>query len=154
DLAAQAVNRRTLEALEHILARLDALDEATRLLAQAVQDGPALAGALVDEVDRFALRGDVDMDAATTNGLALLEQSLRLLQSPQFAAFLSSAALDPAILDVFSKAAEALNTTYAEREHVQDVSPFGLFKALNDPDVKHALGFLMTVLKRLGQALR
>ncbi|RME09600.1 MAG: hypothetical protein D6802_11585, partial [Ardenticatenia bacterium] len=64
ELAAQAVNRRTLEALEHILARLDALDEATRLLAQAVQDGPALAGALVDEVDRRYREGlpmpDVD----------------------------------------------------------------------------------------------
>ncbi|MDQ7029635.1 MAG: hypothetical protein Q9O62_07585 [Ardenticatenia bacterium] len=64
-LAAQAVNRRTLEALEHILSRLDALDEATRLLAQAVRDGPALVGALMDELDhRYAEGAPMpDMDA-------------------------------------------------------------------------------------------
>ncbi len=153
-LAAHAINRRTLEALEHILTRLDALDKATRLLAQAVQDGPALVGALVDEVDRFAQRSNVDLDAATTNALATLERLLDLVQSPAFTMLLSSGALSPTTLDFVVKAADALETTYTNRHAIEDVSPIGMFKVLNDPDVKRAVGFLLATLKQLGQSLR
>jgi len=150
-LAAQAINRQTLEALEHILARLDALDEATRLLAQAVRDGPALAGALVDELDRFARREDVDLDAATTNALAALQRLLYLAQSPAFAALLD--ALQPDTLDLAAKTARALQETYAERDAVRGVGLWGFLRALGNADVKRALGFFVAVLKRLGRAL-
>ena len=150
-LAAQATNRQTLEALERILARLDALDEATRLLAQAVRDGPALAGALVDELDRFARREDVDLDAATTNTLEALQRLLYLVQSPAFAALLD--ALQPETLELAAKTAQAVQKTYAERDTIRGVGLWGLLRGLGNSDVKRAFGFFLVVLRRLGQAL-
>ncbi|GEM_PF-541172 len=150
-LAAQAVNRRTLEALEHILSRLDALDEATRLLAQAVRDGPALVGALADEVDRFALQEGIDADAATSNALAALARLVRLAQSPAFAAFVE--ALDTTTLEFAARTAQAARETYEERREIKGVGLLGLLRTLGDADVKRALGFVVAVLRRLGRAL-
>ncbi|MDQ7029636.1 MAG: DUF1641 domain-containing protein [Ardenticatenia bacterium] len=116
-----------------------------------MRDGPALVSALVDEVDRFALREEVDLDAAATNVVDALTRLVHLVQSPAFQALLD--ALDPTTLEFAARAAQATRETYTERQRIEQVGPWGMLRALYNADVRRALGFALAMLRRLGRAL-
>lgn len=73
-LVQQLSSEKTLQALERLLARVDALEASTTMLVQAVESGPALVGGLVDRFDqlkRDPSQPTPDLDALMAHGPAL-----------------------------------------------------------------------------------
>jgi uncharacterized protein YjgD (DUF1641 family) len=67
-------------------------------------------------------------------------------------ALLNSGVLAPGTLAIVGELGHALTDTAAAPP--VDVGPVGLLKALGQPDVQRALGFLVTFAERFGRRLR
>ena len=78
-----------------------------------------------------------------------------ILGSPEFEALMSSGVFAPKTVGIVGEAGKALVETYDEQ--VAKATPAGrldLFRALGDPDIQRALGFMIEFAKRFGKHFR
>lgn len=169
----------TAAALNRLLDRIDALEQAVTTLADTIQQAPAvmaMAGDMVDEAWRMAAAQGIDLEARARTGLRLLnkltepqvvsqfEQMLALAhQAPGLVAMLGDMADEAyrdaaaAGLDIEAVAATGISfgraLVAAQTMPTQPLGPLGLFSTLRDPEVQKALGFLMNVVRQLGKTL-
>lgn len=139
----------TLQRIEQRLAEVERVTSAFAPLAGAVPGG---IGMLVDTVDRVAAtlgeRG-VDLDARLHSVLRALEVSTAPRAVNGLAALVESKMLEPSTLAVISRLAAAL----ADTGDVKPVGMWGMMRALRDPDVQRAVGFLLAIARELGRHL-
>lgn len=169
----------TLKALDHLLDRLDTIENAVERLAGVIEQGPGLVSMAADSADELitdAHKQGIDIQERAQNSLHLLERltskettqkldQLMMLtdQLPGLIAMgmdsadegyrhLEASGVDlTALAKVTTSAGAALSA--AEKEEAQRVGVFGLLRAMKDPDRQKAMGFLMNFLKNLGKKL-
>ncbi len=136
--------------VQRLLGRLDALDAATAALAQ----GPALAGTLVDTVDHLVARladAGIDVDARLRALLIAAERLTRTDTLDAVGALLDSGLFGADAVAVLGKVGAAVAD--AGGRAPTQVGAFGMLRALRDPDVQRAAGFLIQVARGLGKQL-
>ena len=114
------------------------------ILMDAVDDAMRTAGSRGIDVERGLLNG---AEAALRFGATMDAEKVRALD-----ALLHSGVLAPATLQVIGELGRALTETAATRP--APTGAIGLVKALAQPDVQRALGFLVTFAERFGRRLR
>jgi hypothetical protein len=145
----QELNAR-LESLGGII---DALEPVVTLLQQA----PPLAAVLGDSFDelmRTARDGGVDVEQGLLNGAGAALRFGAVMDADKvraLEALLQSGVLDPAALQIIGGLGRALIDTASARP--APIGVIGLLKALGDPDIQRALGFLMNFAARFGSRL-
>lgn len=88
---------------------------------------------------------------ALTNVASRLET---ILNSPEFDALMKSGVFAPQTVGIVGQAGDALVTSYqANQVAPKSIGLMGMFRALQDPDVQRAMGFLVDFGKRFGQAM-
>lgn len=136
--------------LELLLTRLAAIEAATAAMAQA----PAMVGALVDTIDhtvgRLAEQG-IDVDARLRALVRAAERLTREDTLTAVGALLDSGLLGPEAVAVLGKVGAAVAVAGAAPP--DRVGAFGLMRALRDPDVQRAAGFLIQIARQLGRQL-
>jgi hypothetical protein len=150
--------------LERIDARLARLEAQVARVEGAAGELPHVVATLADTFDstvaRLGERG-IDVDARLHDALGLLERltapetmhaAQALLAHLQAIADLAaSGVLDREPLHVISEAGRAL--AQASRHEPPRVGAFGALRALGDPDVQRALGFLLEVARGVGKSM-
>ena len=141
-------------------ARIRALSEAAdgiRPLIALAQQAPAVVAILMDSFDeamRAAAARGLDVERGLVNGA---EAALRFGATMDAAkvrdldALLKSGVLAPETLRIIGELGRALTETAAAPPVSRGV--VGLLKALGQPDVQRALGFLVTFAERFGSRL-
>lgn len=164
DLATWAYEQAVEAGVDPIQAGLDgarialaaARPEKLALLERMLADDTlALIGKLLDRSDRLetllsALDGvpAEDLRVLAEQGAAMTGKLAVLLQAPELARLLDTG---PQAVGLAERASTALVETRGVG--ADPVGPFAAFMALNDPDVKRAVGFGLAVAKRFGQKL-
>jgi uncharacterized protein YjgD (DUF1641 family) len=166
-----AVTSGTPEAIlenASVAAMLQTVEERTRALAEVTDalrplvtlapHAPALVAILMDSFDeamRFAQDKGIDVERGVLNGA---EAALRFGATMdadkvrELEALLNSGVLAPGTLRVIGELGGALTDTAASPPAT--LGFVGLLKALGQPDVQRALGFLVTFAERFGRRLR
>jgi hypothetical protein len=163
-LAARLDEPRTAESLNQILDHLDLLALLVTGLSGFVSRGDTIADSLADGVREFSVLeqgSGIDvgelLGAAKQLGAAapaLLEAVPKLLETlPLLDRLLSSGIADPAVIDLGSAVAQAAVAGAGQAYGSSITGIRGLLKALKDPDVSRAVGFVMSIAKSLGQQL-
>ncbi len=150
----------TFAAIENVMARLPQLDNQLKALDQA----PATLAMLVDIGDgwasRLAAKG-VDIDRrlslfaeaaerlTSPEALTLLNQLLQHVGELQ--GLLSSGILEPGPVRMVGQMGRALASTAASEN--TPLGAFGAIRAISDPRIQQAIGFLVRFGKLLGQEL-
>ncbi len=153
---AAAVDRhedRLLATLERLERRIDELQGAVRRLEGATAQVPAVVATATDIFDgvvaRLEARG-IDVEAR----VRALMRAADHLTSPRaldaLASVLSSEILAHQTTEVVSRMGRAIVT--AEHE-ARPVGAWGLWRALGDPEIQRAAGFLIAMARRFGQEL-
>lgn len=148
----------SLQALNDRMQSMTDVIDALRPLVVLAQQAPAMvamAGDSFDEVMKTALDSGIDVERGLLNGAGAAlrfgatmdPDKVRALE-----ALLQSGVLDPAALRTIGELGRALVETASAPPTA--VGPMGLLKALGQPDVQRALGFLITFAERFGQRLR
>ena len=146
---------RTLE--ERTRAVLEATDGLRPLIALA-QQAPAFVAVLMDSFDeamRTASDNGIDVEGGLLNGA---EAALRFGATMdaekvrELDALLKSGVLAPSTLRIIGELGRALTETAAAPP--ANAGVLALLKALGQPDVQRALGFLVTFAERFGRRLR
>jgi hypothetical protein len=152
----------TVAASLHALnVRLDSMAEiidGLRPLVSLAQQAPAMiaiAGDSFDEVMQTAADSGIDVERGLLNGAGAAlrfgatmdPEKVRALE-----ALLQSGVLDPAALRTIGELGRALVETASAPPSA--VGAMGLWKALGQPDVQRALGYLVTFAERFGSRLR
>jgi hypothetical protein len=151
-----------------VAATLQKIEERTRVLAEVTDalrplltlapQAPALVAILMDSFDeamRAAHDKGIDVERGVLNGA---EAALRFGATMdadkvrELDALLKSGVLAPGTLHVVGELGRALTETAASPPAAMGF--FGLLKALGQPDVQRALGFLVTFAERFGRRLR
>lgn len=143
---------RLLATLERIERRIAEVERVTSALAPLVDAAPGGVAMFVDTVDSVAakLAGQgVDLDARLHSVVRALEVSTAPRAVHGLAALVESKLLEPSALAVLSRLAAAL----AEPGETKAVGTWGLLRALRDPDVQRALGFLLGIAREFGRHL-
>lgn len=125
-------------------------------LAEAAPDALATVVDILDsEYARIAERG-MDPERTLRRVFRSLGRFGEVLQSDEFDALLDSGVLDPEALDAVGRLGSALAESQqeADRDDIPRKGLFGLIGALRDPDVQQAIGFVTTLAKKFGRALR
>lgn len=149
DASLRELNAR-LESLGGIV---DALEPVVAMLQQA----PPLAAVLgdsFDEVMRRARDSGVDIEQGLLNGAGAALRFGSVMDTEKvraLEALLKSGVLDPAALQIIGGLGRAMIDTAAARP--APIGLIGLLKALGDPDIQRALGFLMNFAARFGSRL-
>jgi hypothetical protein len=144
---------RLLETLQRLERRVEHLDDAIRRLEGATAQVPAVIATVTDIVDglveRLAARG-IDVD----DRMRALLRAADHLTSPRaldaLASVLSSEILAHQTTEVIGRMGRAIVT--AEHE-ARPVGVWGLVRALRDPEIQRAAGFLIAMARRFGQEL-
>lgn len=148
----------TLQAIEERTRAIAEVAEGLRPLIALAQQAPALVAIAMDSVDeavRSALDKGIDVERGVLNGA---EAALRFGATMDaekvraLDALLNSGALAPGTLRIIGEVGRALTETAAAPP-----TPAGLIallRALGQPDVQQALGFLVTFAERFGRRLR
>ncbi len=145
----------TTATLGNLLGRLDRVQPLLDLADQA----PGLAamlGDMADETMRDVMNSGVDVERAVQQGLGAFVRLGELTASDEFQALLDSGVLDRQAVAIVGQAGQALAATQrdcAQAAAAPQTGLFGLLKALRDPDVKRALGFLTRFAKHFGRAV-
>lgn len=135
---------RTLDAVQRVA---DLAEQAPKFIAMAVDSA--------DEVVRHGAMAGIDIEKGVIQGTAA---ALRFgaTMGPEkvraLAALLESAVLDPSALRLIGQLAGALSA--AAETTARPMGPLGVLRALADPDMQRALGFLSEVGRHFGQTLR
>jgi len=147
--------------LNAVNARLDSMAEvldALRPLVALAGHAPglvAMAGDSFDEIMQRASDSGIDVERGLLNGAGAAlrfgatmdPEKVRALE-----ALLQSGVLDPGALRTIGELGRALVDTASAPPSA--IGPMGLWKALGQPDVQRALGFLITFAERFGRRLR
>lgn len=154
DLATWAYEQAVEAGVDPVQAGIDGARIALleRLLAD---DTFALLGQLLDRSDRLeillsavdAVPAD-DLRVLAEQGAAMTSKLAVLMQTPELARLLDTG---PQAVGLAERASTALVETRGIG--ADPVGPFAAFMALNDPDVKRAVGFGLAVAKRFGAKL-
>ncbi|MGE0815980.1 MAG: DUF1641 domain-containing protein [Vicinamibacterales bacterium] len=151
---APAVSLDTLHAQVASMAEvIDALRPVVALIHQAPAM-LAMAGDSVDELVRTAAGRGVDVERGLINGAGAALRfgaSMDARKVDALEALLNSGVLDPAALRIVGAVGQALADAAAAP--APPLGPMGLWRALGQPDVQRALGFLMAVAQRVGAQL-
>ena len=153
---------------ESAAATLLTIDERTRAIVEVAeglrplialaQQAPAFIAIMMDSFDesmRTAYGKGIDVERGLLNGA---EAALRfgatmdVERVRELDALLKSGVLEPSTLRVVGELGRALTETAAAPPATPGV--LGLLKALGQPDVQRALGFLVTFAERFGRRLR
>lgn len=141
-----------LAALARIESRLAEVERVTSALAPLLDAAPGGVAMVTDTVDTIAAqladRG-VDLDARLHSVVRALEVSTAPRAVNGLAALVESKLLEPSALAVVSRLAAAL----ADPGDTKPVGTWGMLRALRDPDVQRALGFLLAVAREFGRHL-
>lgn len=146
--------------LQALRDRIDSIAEVIDVLRPVValaQQAPAAAAMLgdtFDEVMRKAIDSGVDVERGLLNGAEAALRFGAIMDAGKVAeleALLQSGVLDPAALQTIGDLGRALVDTASSPPKA--VGPMGLLKALGDPDVQRALGFLVNFAERFGRRL-
>jgi hypothetical protein len=141
--------------VESIAAFVDSLRPAAELLHQA----PAVAGMVGDSFDalmRTAADNGLDVERGLLNGAEAAVRfgaTMNAEKVRELEALLQSGVFDPAALRIVGELARALVATASAQAAPPEVGLVGLLKALRDPDVRRAIGFLVTFAERFGGRL-
>jgi hypothetical protein len=157
DTSSQQAIAASLEALNRRLDAIAEIVEPLRPVVELVGQARALAamaGDTFDDVMRTAMKNGIDVERGLLNGAGAAirfgatmdAEKVRELES-----LLQSGVLDPAALRMVGELARALSATAATS--VQPAGALGLIKALGNPDVQRALGFLIAFAERFGDRL-
>ena len=150
DATLQTVERRTRAIAEVV--------ESLRPLMAFAQQAPAFLAVLMDSFDeamRAANDNGIDVERGLLNGA---EAALRFGATMdaekvrELDALLKSGVLAPGTLRIIGELGHALTETAAAPPST--AGALGLLKALGQPDVQRALGFLVTFAERFGRRLR
>ena len=148
----------TLHSIEQRTRDIAEVAEGLRPLIALAQQAPAFVAVLMDSFDeavRAASDNGVDIERGLLNGA---EAALRFGATMDaekvrdLDALLKSGVLAPATLRIIGELGRALTETAAAPPAAAGV--LGLLKALGQPDVQRALGFLVTFAERFGRRLR
>jgi uncharacterized protein YjgD (DUF1641 family) len=148
----------TLQTIEERTRAIAEVAEALRPLIALAQQAPAFIAIVMDSFDeamRTASSKGLDVERGLLNGA---EAALRFGATMdaervrELDALLKSGVLEPATLRVVGELGRALTETAAAPPATPGV--LGLLKALGQPDVQRALGFLVTFAERFGRRLR
>lgn len=147
---------------------LRALDERTRAVSEVTdglrpvialaQQAPAFVAVLMDSFDeaiRTATDNGIDVERGLLNGAAAALRFGAAMDAEkvrELDALLKSGVLAPSTLRIIGELGRALTETAAAPPATAGV--LGLLKALGQPDVQRALGFLVTFAERFGRQLR
>ena len=149
-LTERVTSQASLRAIEALVDRLGTFESALRLADHV----PGSIATITDIVDGLAARlseEGIDVDARVQTGLRLLQRLTAPRTSAALEALLDSAMLDERALGALARLAEALGA--AGETAAPSVGAWGAFRALGDPDIQRAVGFLLTIAKELGRAL-
>jgi hypothetical protein len=145
---------RLLATIERLERRIEHMDGAVRRLEGAAAQVPVAVATVTDIVDsliaRLADRG-FDVDAR----VRALIQAADHLTSPRaldaLAAVLQSDLMAHQTTEVVGRMGRAI--VHAEHE-ATPVGVWGLLRALRDPEIQRAAGFLVAMARRFGEELR
>lgn len=144
-----------LAALARIEQRLAAVEQVAAALTPAggvLTTLPAAIATMADTFDGVAARladSGVDLDERMRSVLRAIEVSTAPRAVAGLASLVESRLLEPSALAVVSQLAAAL----AEPGDSKPVGMWGAMKALRDPDVQRALGFLLAIARQFGKNL-
>lgn len=144
-LAALARIEQRLAAVEQVAV---ALNPAGGMLATL----PGAVAMMADTFDGVAERlgeAGVDLDERMRSVLRAVEVATAPRAVAGLASLVESRLLEPSALAVVSQLASAL----ADPGAAQPVGMWGAMKALRDPDVQRALGFLLAIARQFGKNL-
>ena len=148
----------TLQTIEERTRAIAEVAEGLRPLIALARQAPAFIAVVMDSFDeamRTAYGEGIDVERGLLNGA---EAALRFGATMdaervrELDALLKSGVLAPGTLRVVGELGRALTDTAAAPPATPGV--LGLLKALGQPDVQRALGFLVTFAKRFGRRLR
>jgi hypothetical protein len=148
----------TLLTIEERTRAIVEVAEGFRPLIALAQQAPAFIAVVMDSFDdaiATAYGKGLDVERGVLNGA---EAALRFGATMdaervhELDALLKSGVLEPGTLRVVGELGRALTETAAAPPTTPGV--FGLLKALGQPDVQRALGFLVTFAERFGRRLR
>jgi uncharacterized protein YjgD (DUF1641 family) len=146
--------------LDAIRARLDAIAEvvdALRPLVAFARQAPgfvAIAADSLDEIVQEAADEGIDVERGLLNGASAALRfgaSMDAGKVEALDALLNSGVLDPAALRTIGELGRALTDTAAAP--APPAGAMAVLRALGDPDVQRALGFLVAFTKRFGARL-
>jgi hypothetical protein len=149
----------TLQSIDRRLSRIEAgrpadgVERVEALLALADQV-PALIGTMTDTFDSVVGRlrdAGIDVDDRARRLLLVADRLTRPETLTAVEAMLDSGLFDPGTVAVVGHLGNALAQTGAEAP--ERVGVFGALRALRDPDVQRAVGFLVAIARRVGSAL-
>ena len=147
-----------LETIEQRTRAIAEVAEGLRPLIAFARQAPAFAAVLMDSFDeavRTASDNGIDVERGLLNGA---EAALRFGATMdaekvrELDALLKSGVLAPGTLRIIGELGRALTETAAAPPAT--AGALGLLKALGQPDVQRALGFLVTFAERFGRRLR
>ena len=144
---------RVLAAIERLDHRIARMESTIARLDSATAQVPAVVATVTDIVDglvaRLAARG-IDVDER----LRALVRAADQLTSPRaldaLAAMLASEILAPQTTAVISHLGRAI---VAAEHEAHPVGAWGLLRALRDPEVQRAAGFLIAMTRHFGEQL-
>lgn len=148
----------TVQTIEERIRAVSEVTDGLRPLIALAQQAPALVAVLVDSFDeamRTANESGIDVERGLLNGA---EAALRFGATMdadkvrELDALLKSGVLAPGTLRIVGELGRALTDTAAAPPVTCGI--VGLLKALGQPDVQRALGFLVTFAERFGRRLR
>ena len=147
-----------LQTIEERTRAITEIADGLRPLIALAQQAPAFVAIVMDSFDeavRTAYDKGIDVERGVLNGA---EAALRFGATMdaervrELDALLKSGVLAPGTLRVVGELGRALAETAAAPPATPGV--LGLLKALGQPDVQRALGFLVTFAERFGRRLR
>lgn len=121
---------------------------------ELADQGPGIMAMMVDIIDDVyiqAIRQGFNPEQFVRQGVVVTSRMAELLESGEINALLQSGVIDPKAVDVVGTAAKALVTSRAEPAPKMGI--FGMLKAMRDPDLQRALGFLTVFGKNFGENL-
>ena len=148
----------TLQTIEDRTRAVSEVTDRLRPLIALAEQAPAFVAVLMDSFDeavRTASDNGIDVERGLLNGA---EAALRFGATMdaekvrELDALLKSGVLAPSTLRIIGELGRALTETAAAPPATAGV--LGLLKALGQPDVQRALGFLVTFADRFGRRLR
>jgi len=158
-LAKRLAEPRTAAAINTLLDHADLLALLISGLDGLVSRSDTITESLADGVSELRAaseptRVNAAQLAATAKQLSALAPPL-LEKLPVLEALLGSDLADPKVIELASMASRAVakGAEQADRNGLKVTGVVGLLRALRDPDVSRALGFVLSIAKALGKEL-
>jgi hypothetical protein len=148
----------TLQTIEQRTRAIAEVAEGLRPLMALAQQAPVFVAVLMDSFDeamRTVNDKGIDVERGLVNGAEAALRFGAMMDAEkvrELDALLKSGVLAPSTLRIIGELGRALTETAAAPPATAGV--LGLLKALGQPDVQRALGFLVTFAERFGRRLR